>query len=67
MRMKTKPEIVAQIGDPPAVGEAFSLYDTEEAVLVKTDGMLAGLAQVAGGVQHSPRPTAAAMTSSAAS
>ncbi|MBO1019412.1 diguanylate cyclase [Methylobacterium sp. SD274] len=52
MRMKTKPEIVAQIGDPPAVGEAFSLYDTEEAVLVKTNGMLAGLAQVAGGVQQ---------------
>ncbi|GJE15670.1 GGDEF domain-containing protein [Methylobacterium marchantiae] len=52
MRMPTKPDIVAQIGLPPVVGDTFSLYDTEEAVLGKTDAMLSGLAQVAGGVQQ---------------
>ncbi|KQP16745.1 GGDEF domain-containing protein [Methylobacterium sp. Leaf93] len=50
--MKVKPGIVPPTDHPPVGGDAFSLYDTEEAVLGKTDGMLAGLAQVAGGVQQ---------------
>ncbi|WP_051093034.1 GGDEF domain-containing protein [Methylobacterium sp. 77] len=50
--MTSKPEIVSPIDHPPVVGDTFSLYDTEEAVLGKTDAMLSGLAQVAGGVQQ---------------
>ena len=42
----------AVAGTPPAKPEdAFSLYDAEEAVLARSEAMLAGLSDVAGGVQ----------------
>ncbi|MCJ2036675.1 GGDEF domain-containing protein [Methylobacterium sp. J-068] len=42
----------AVAGTPPAeTTDAFSLYDAEEAVLARTEAMLSGLSDVAGGVQ----------------
>lgn len=36
---------------PPEAADAFSLYDAEEAVLARSEAMLSGLSDVAGGVQ----------------
>lgn len=48
--MKRAPRTVAEVQAAPAA-DAFSLYDAEEAVLTRAEAMLAGLSDVAGGVQ----------------
>ncbi|MFE1603078.1 GGDEF domain-containing protein [Methylobacterium sp. ID0610] len=48
--MSVRKPVVAEV-PRDATGDAFSLFDTEEAVLGRTEVMLAGLAEVADGVR----------------